>query len=297
MVGKCYWGKKFKLLGQDWTVAVIFLAPSLIGFAIFYLIPFVMGFFYSFQDGTVDGPFVGFDNYNELYASESFRKAATNTFLFTVISVPFIVVLSLLFAILLNQKLFIRNWLQTAFVLPLVVPVASIVMMWQILFDWNGTVNVWMKSMHIERIDWMKSDWSMGVLIIVYTWKNIGYNIILFLAGLQSIPKDYYETADIEGAGGFHKLIHITLVYLTPTMFFVILMSIINSFKVFRETYLIAGDYPHDRIYMLQHYMNNMFLSLDIQKLTAAATLMAGCILISVTVMLSIERRFRQFMD
>ncbi|AJS59781.1 carbohydrate ABC transporter permease [Paenibacillus sp. IHBB 10380] len=297
MVGKCYRGKIFKLLRRDWPVAVLFLAPSLIGFAIFYLIPFVMGFFYSFQDSTVDGSFVGLDNYNELYASDSFRKAATNTFLFTGISVPLIVVLSLLFAILLNQKLFIQNWLQTAFVLPLVVPVASIVMMWQILFDWNGTVNVWMQSMHIERIDWMKSDWSMGVLVIVYTWKNIGYNIILFLAGLQSIPKDYYETADIEGAGGFHKLIHITLVYLTPTMFFVILMSIINSFKVFREAYLIAGDYPHDRIYMLQHYMNNMFLSLDIQKLTAAATLMVGCILISVTVMLSIERRFRQFMD
>ncbi|OAB40622.1 sugar ABC transporter permease [Paenibacillus macquariensis subsp. defensor] len=297
MVGKCYRGKIFKLLRQEWTVAVLFLAPSLIGFAIFYLIPFVMGFFYSFQDSTVDGSFVGLDNYNELYASDSFRKAATNTFLFTGISVPLIVVLSLLFAILLNQKLFIRNWLQTAFVLPLVVPVASIVMMWQILFDWNGTVNVWMQSMDIERIDWMKSDWSMGVLVIVYTWKNIGYNIILFLAGLQSIPKDYYETADIEGAGRFHKLIHITLVYLTPTMFFVVLMSIINSFKVFRETYLIAGDYPHDRIYILQHYMNNMFLSLDIQKLTAAATLMVGCILIGVTVMLSIERRFRQFMD
>ncbi|MFD0618033.1 carbohydrate ABC transporter permease [Paenibacillus sp. GCM10027629] len=297
MVGKCYRGKIFKLLRQDWMVAVLFIAPSLIGFAIFYLIPFVMGFFYSFQDSAVDGSFVGFDNYNELLASGSFRKAASNTFLFTGISVPLIVVLSLLFAILLNQKLFIRNWLQTAFVLPLVVPVASIVMMWQILFDWNGTVNVWMQSMHIERIDWMKSDWSMGVLVVVYTWKNIGYNIILFLAGLQSIPKDYYETADIEGAGRFHKLIHITLVYLTPTMFFVVLMSIINSFKVFRETYLIAGDYPHDRIYILQHYMNNMFLSLDIQKLTAAATLMVGFILISVTVMLSIERRFRQFMD
>ncbi|GGH30918.1 carbohydrate ABC transporter permease [Paenibacillus segetis] len=297
MEGKRIRSKLFKLLCKDWAVASLFLAPSLIGFAIFYLIPFVMGVLYSFQDSTVDGSFVGLDNYNELLASGSFRKAATNTFLFTGVSVPFIVALSLLFALLLNQKLFIRNWLQTAFVLPLVVPVASIVMMWQILFDWNGTVNLWMESMHIERIDWMKSNWSMGVLIIVYIWKNIGYNIILFLAGLQSIPKDYYETADIEGAGRFHKLIHITLVYVTPTMFFVILMSIINSFKVFRETYLIAGDYPHDRIYMLQHYMNNMFLSLDIQKLTAAATLMVGCILISVTVMLSIERRFRQFMD
>ncbi|MCR8642929.1 sugar ABC transporter permease [Paenibacillus sp. N1-5-1-14] len=296
MKGKRHWGKLLKLLRKDWAVASLFLAPSLIGFAIFYLIPFVMGVLYSFQDSPVDGTFVGFDNYKQLYESGSFRKAAVNTFLFTGVSVPLIVALSLLFALFLNQKLFIRNWLQTAFVLPLVVPVASIVMVWQILVDWNGTVNVWMESMHIDRIDWMKSNWSMGVLIIVYIWKNIGYNIILFLAGLQSIPKDYYETAEIEGAGRFHKLIHITLVYLTPTLFFIVLMSIINSFKVFRETYLIAGDYPHDRIYMLQHYMNNMFLSLDIQKLTPAATLMVGCILISVTVMLSIESRFRKFM-
>ncbi|WP_028562403.1 carbohydrate ABC transporter permease [Paenibacillus pinihumi] len=292
-----YPAKAVRLLRKDWAVATLFLAPSLIGFAAFYLIPFAMGVLYSFQDSTIDGSFVGLDNYNAVLSSSSFRKAAANTFMFTAVSVPLIIALSLFFAHLLNRKLFLRNWLQTAFVMPLVVPVASIVMMWQILFDWNGTFNVWLHNLNWGRIDWMKSDWSIGVLAIVYTWKNIGYNIILFLAGLQSIPKDYYETADIEGAGKFHKWIHITLVYLTPTMFFVVLMSIINSFKVFRETYLIAGDYPHDRIYMLQHYMNNMFQSLDVQKLTAAATLMVGCILVFVSVMLMIERRFRNFMD
>ncbi|WP_176444658.1 carbohydrate ABC transporter permease [Paenibacillus herberti] len=288
---------KFRRVQKDWPVALLFLAPSAIGFSIFYLIPFVMGTFYSFLDRTTDGSFVGLANYEELLASGSFRKAAVNTFLFTGVSVPLILILSLLLALLLNQNIYIRNLLRTAYVLPLVVPVASIVMVWQILFDWNGTLNVWMQHMNLERIDWMKSKWSIAVLTIVYIWKNIGYNIILFLAGLQSIPKDYYETAEVEGAGRLHKLTHITLVYLTPTMFFVMLMSIINSFKVFRETYMIAGDYPHDRIYMLQHYMNNMFLSLDIQKLTAAATLMVGCILIIVTVMFSVERRFRQFMD
>lgn len=282
---------------REWTAALLFLAPSLIGFALFYLIPFVMGVMYSFQDSTLGGQFVGADNYRAVLGSSSFRKAAGNTALFTGISVPLIVLLSLLFAHLLNQRLFLRNWLQTAFVLPLVVPVASIVMTWQILFDWNGTVNVWLAHFHAGRIDWMKSDWSMMVLIIVYIWKNIGYNIILFLAGLQSIPKDYYETADIEGAGRLHKWLHITWVYLTPTTFFVVLMSIINSFKVFRETYLIAGDYPHDRIYMLQHYMNNMFLSLDVQKLTAAAALMVCGILLLVSVMLTVERRFRSFME
>ncbi|WP_152391764.1 carbohydrate ABC transporter permease [Paenibacillus guangzhouensis] len=285
------------ILQKDWKIAILFLAPSLIGFATFYLIPFVMGFFYSFQDRTIDGSFVGLYNYRQLLSSGSFRKAAANTFLFTSISVPLIIILSLLLALLLNQKLFIRNWLQTTFVLPLVVPVASIVMVWQVLFDWNGTVNSWLQGMHIGRIDWMNSDWSMGVLILVYIWKNIGYNMILFLAGLQSIPKDYYETADIEGAGRWHQFVHITIVYLTPTMFFVVIMSIMNSFKVFRETYLIAGDYPHDRIYMLQHYMNNMFLSLDIQKLTAAANVMVGGILILVSFMLVNERRFRKFID
>ena len=101
---------------------------------------------------------------------------------------------------------------------------------------------------------------ARNVIIVVYLWKNIGYNVILFLAGLQRIPQDYYETAQIEGAGRLRQFGSITLVYLTPTMFLVVIMSIINSFKVFRETYLIAGDYPHDSIYMMQHYMNNMFV-------------------------------------
>ncbi|WP_238192078.1 carbohydrate ABC transporter permease [Paenibacillus sp. L3-i20] len=286
-----------QLLRKQHVIAIAFLAPSLLGFALFYLFPFIQGVGYSFMDSTTDGSFVGLNNYEELLASDSFRKASVNTMLFTGVSVPLIIGVSLLLALLLNQNVFFRKWLRTAYVLPLVVPVASIIMIWQVLFDWNGAVNSWIQGIGLERIDWMKSEWARGVLSVAYLWKNVGYNIILFLAGLQSIPKDYYETADLEGAGPFRKLSTITLVYLTPTMCFVVLMSIINSFKIFRETYLIAGDYPHDSIYMIQHYMNNMFFSLDVQKLTAAATLMVGCILIIVMGMLTLERRFRQFME
>ncbi|GKU78825.1 carbohydrate ABC transporter permease [Paenibacillus sp. L3-i20] len=286
-----------KWFRHDASAALMFLAPSGIGFALFYFIPFALSFFYSFVDSPVDGHFVGFDNYRELIESDSFRKAAANTFYFTIVSVPVMVVLSLGFALLLNQNMFIRKWLRTAFVIPLVIPVASIVLIWQILLDWNGSLNAWLHYFGVERTDWMKTDAARNVVIIVYLWKNIGYNIILFLAGLQQIPHDYYETAQIEGAGRLRQFGSITLIYLTPTMFFVVLMSIINSFKVFRETYLIAGDYPHESIYMLQHYMNNMFMSLDIQKMTAAATLMVACILIIVLVLFTIERRFRQFME
>jgi multiple sugar transport system permease protein len=286
-----------KWLRKDISAAMMFLAPSGIGFAMFYLIPFVMGVFYSFMDSTIEGHFVGFDNYRELLKSDSFRKAASNTFYFSAISVPLILVLSLGLAMLLNKNTYFRNWLRTGYVLPLVVPVASIILIWQILFDWNGSLNAWLNNFGIERVDWMKTDAARNVIIVVYLWKNIGYNVILFLAGLQQIPKDYYETAQIEGAGRLRQFRSITLVYLTSSMFFVIIMSIINSFKVFRETYLIAGNYPHDSIYILQHYMNNMFMTLDVQKLTAAATLMFGCILLIVLGLFAFEQRHRQFME
>ncbi|MFC4598108.1 carbohydrate ABC transporter permease [Cohnella hongkongensis] len=282
---------------RDAAAVWIFLGPSAVGFALFYLIPFVMGLFYSFVDSPINRHFAGLDNYRELLASGSFRKAAFNTFSFSAVSVPLILALSLGLALLLNSKLYLRQWLRTAYVLPLVVPVASIVFVWQMLFDWNGSVNAWLSGFGVDRVDWMKTEASRSVIIVVYLWKNIGYNVILFLAGLQQIPKDYYETAHVEGAGRLRQFGGITLVYLTPTMFFVVILSIMHSFKVFRETYLIAGDYPHDSIYMMQHYMNNMFTSLDIQKLTSAATLMVGCILLIVMGLFAIERRYRQFME
>ncbi|WP_194542776.1 carbohydrate ABC transporter permease [Paenibacillus sp. JZ16] len=286
-----------KWLRQDASAAMFFLVPSGIGFTLFYLIPFAMGMYYSFMSQSVGGEFVGFDNYLELLESSSFRKAVSNTSYFSAVSVPLMVMLSLGLAMLLNKNTYIQKWLRTAYVMPLVVPVASIIMIWQLLFDWNGSLNAWLNSFGYERVDWMKTESARWVVIIVYLWKNIGYNVILFLAGLQQIPKGYYETARIEGAGRLRQFRSITLVYLTSTMFFVVIMSIINSFKVFRETYLIAGDYPHDSIYMMQHYMNNMFVSLDIQKLTAAATLMFLCILLIVLVLFAIERRHRQYME
>lgn len=286
-----------KWIRKDASAALMFLAPSVFGFALFYLIPFAIGVFYSFMNSTVDSHFVGLDNYRELFASASFRKAASNTFYFSAVSVPLLLALSLVLAMLLNKNIYLRNWLRTAYVLPLVVPVASIILIWQMLFDWNGSINAWLSGFGIERVDWMKTNAARNVIIVVYIWKNIGYNVILFLAGLQQIPKDYYETAQIEGAGRLRQFGSITLVYLTSTMFFVVIMSIINSFKVFRETYLIAGDYPHDSIYMMQHYMNNMFTSLDIQKLTAAANVMVVGILLIVIGLFALERRYRQFME
>lgn len=271
--------------------ASLFLAPSLIGFALFFFIPFFIGFYDSLVDSPVDGSFVGLANYVDLLHNEIFRRAAFNTLKFTAIAVPLNMILSLGLAMLLNQSAYLRSALRIGFLAPLVVPVASIVLIWQVIFNLNGSLNGWLVGIGLGPQDWLESSKAMYVVILVYLWKNIGYNMILFLAGLQNIPSDYYEAASIDGAGAFRQWWSITLIYLTPTTFFIFIMSVINSFKVFRETYLLAGDYPNDSIYMLQHFMNNMFKSLDIEKLTSAAFLMALAIIVFVSIFFYFERK------
>jgi multiple sugar transport system permease protein len=272
----------------------VFLGPSLAGFLVFFLLPYLLGIYYSLVDNAFSKSFVGFANYIQLFQSDSFKKAGANTLVFTCTCVPLIIILSLILALIINKEIYFRNLLRTILVSPLVVPVASVVMFWQILFHKDGTVNFILSAFGAETIDWLNTKWSLAVILIIYLWKNIGYNLILFLAGLQNIPKEYYEAADMDGANSLKKFVSITLMYLTPTAFFVFIMSIINSFKVFREIYLLSGDYPQDSIYMLQHYMNNTFFSLDYQKLTSAAFAMGCVICILVFILFSVERKISE---
>jgi multiple sugar transport system permease protein len=283
--------KKPKIGKPDRFVAVLFLAPSLIGFSIFFLIPFIVSIFYSLVDSPVNGSFVGLENYTLLLSNPIFLRAGFNTLVFTVISVPLIMAISLGLAMLLNNNIYGRNIFRAFFISPLVVPVASVVLVWQIIFGYRGSLNLILSAFGMTPLDWMDTNWARLVVLVVYLWKNAGYSMVLFLAGLQNIPVQYYETAHIDGATPWRSFTGITLVYLTPTTFFVFIISIVNSFKVFRETYLIAGSYPHESIYILQHYMNNMFSSLDYQKLTSAAFIMAVCIVALVSFLFRFERK------
>ena len=280
-----------KLGTHDKTAAVFFLAPSLAGFLVFFLLPFIGGTYYSLVDSPVAGSFVGLANYAGLLRNPVFLKAAANTVLFSGISVPLIIMLSLALAVLLNRGVYGKSILRMSFIVPLVVPVACVVLVWQVVFDVRGSLNGLLHFIGLGGEDWMKTGWARVVVIVVYLWKNMGYNMVILLAGLQNIPTEYYESADMDGAGPWRKFGSITAVYLTPALFFVFIMSIINSFKVFRETYLMAGPYPQDGIYMLQHYMNNMFMSLDYQKLTAAAFLTAVLIYLLIMLLFGVERK------
>lgn len=236
--------------------------------------------------------FAGLQNYINVFQNNAFRIAAKNTAVFTAISVPLSVILSLILALMLECRIPLKSQFRTFFLSPMVVPIASIILVWQVLFHQNGAVNEFLALFGSGRIDWLKSDLCKIVVIVLFLWKNLGYFMILFMAALNNIPKTLLEVADVEGASAAHKFFNIKLRYLSPTVLFVTILSIINSFKVFREIYLLTGAYPYTGLYMMQHFMNNMFNDSDYQRLSAAAVFMALAMIVLIAVLFAAENRF-----
>ena len=284
--------KKSKRMKKVKRSSGLFIAPSFLGVLIFFVIPFLVVIFYSMVDNPIAKNFVGIDNYKMVLANNAFKRAVTNTFRFSVIAVPLAVLLSLLLAIMLEAKLPFRSQFRTFFLSPMMVPVASIVLIWQVLFSYNGAVNDLIAHFGVDKIDWLKSQYSHVVIVILFLWKNLGYNMILFMAALASIPKDILEVARLESANALQTFFYIKLRFLSSTFLFVTIMSLINSFKVFREVYMLTTDYPYDTIYMLQHFMNNMFKKLDYQKLSSAAVLMSLVMVVIIGVLFLTEKYF-----
>jgi len=268
-----------------------YLAPSFLGVTLFFFAPLVVIAINSFQKSATNSEFVGMQNYDRVINNEAFLTAGKNTLMFSLLAVPLSVILALLLALLLNTRVPGRSTFRSIVLNPMMVPVASIVLIWQVLFSFNGTVNTYLAPFGLEKIDWMKSEWSRVVILLLFLWKTLGYNMVLFLSALNNVPLELIDSSKIDGAGSGKRFFNISLIYLYPTIFFVGIMSLISSFKIFREVYLLTGDYPFDALYMLQHFMNNSFKNLDYQKLTAAAIIMALAMIAIVGVLFLAEFR------
>ena len=284
--------EKRKLKRQDFMRSLCFLSPSLIGVGVFFIVPFGVVVYYSMIDGVGSRNFVFLENFIKLFNNSAFIMAAKNTLQFSAIAVPLAVTLSIVLALMLECGIPMKSQFRTFFLSPMMVPVASVVLIWQVLFNYNGTINEFLLLFGADKIDWLQSAHSQAVVIILFLWKNLGYFMILFMAGLANIPKELLEVADVEGAGEMYKFFAIKLRYLSPTVLFVTILSLINSFKVFREVYLLTGDYPYETLYMLQHFMNNTFKSLDYQKLSAAAVVMALVMVVLIALLFRAEDWF-----
>ena len=283
---------KFNDKAKDFLKSMCFLSPSLLGVGVFFIIPFFVVVYYSVIDGVGSRNFVFLDNFVKLFQNSAFLTAAKNTLTFSFLAVPLAVILAMALALLLEARIPWKSQFRTFFLSPMMVPIASIILVWQVLFHDNGVVNELLKSLGHDKIYWFSSNASLVVIVVLFLWKNLGYNMILFMAALNNVPKAMLEAAEVEGASEWTQFVHIKLRYLSPTILFVTILSIINSFKVFREIYLLTGNYPYEGLYMLQHFMNNMFRQLDYQKLSAAAVLLAIVIVILIAILFAVENYF-----
>ena len=284
--------KKTKALKRTKLRSGLFLMPSMLGVLLFFVVPFAVVVYYAFVDNPVGGEFVWFRNFVRVWKNAAFRQAARNTLTFSLTAVPLSVILALLLAMLLEAKIPLKSQFRTFFLSPMMVPVASVVLIWQVIFHYNGALNSVLNLFGVEPIDWLKSNYSQLVIVVLFLWKNLGYNMILFMAALGGIPREQLEAAEVDGASPWLRFWKIKLRYISPSLLFVTILSLINSFKIFREVYLLTGKYPYESLYMLQHFMNNTFLNIDYQKLSAAAIIMFTAMLIIIGVLFFVEARF-----
>ena len=233
---------------SKWT-GLSFLLPGFCGVAFFSLLPFMDVIRSSFVQ-VVSGRFCGLENYRIVLHNRAFLLAVKNTLRFLLVCLPLLLGISLVLAFLLHawQMVFHQKLrlLKAAYLVPMAIPAASLVLLWKLMFDKHGFVNGILHLCGIHAVDWMNTGAAFFVLVFSYIWKNLGYTMVLWLAGLSSISPDLYEAAEMDGAGRMTQFFKITLPLIRPLIFTIVVLSFLNSFKVFREAYLVAGNYPQE---------------------------------------------------
>lgn len=255
---------------------LLFLLPSFAGVTLFVLLPFLDVMKRSAQT-AVTGEFTGFKNYGVIFHNQAFLLAVANTLRFTAVCIPLLVLVGLLIAFPLSgfQN---AGVIKSVYLFPLAMPTATIVLVWKMVFYRQGFFNLALTKLGEltglwgpVTIDYLATGASFWVLVASYLWKNTGYTVVLWLAGILSIPNEYIEAARVDGAGRWKCIRHIILPNLKGSFYTIVILSFLNSFKIYREAYLVAGSYPQEDIYLLQHLFNNWFVNMEFDKMAAAA--------------------------
>lgn len=274
-------------LDNDAVAAWIFLAPALILLSLFILWPIAYLFYLSFTSGmfTSDGiHWIGLNNYWRLLSNSDFWQVIFNTIYFTLATVIPSLVIPLGLAILLNQTLPLRGLLRSVYFLPSIISLVAAGLGFRWLFQNDGAVNALLDVIGIKAIPWLSSTvWAMPVLIILGIWKQLGFNMVVFLAGLQTIPPSRYEAAELDGANAWQKFWHITLPGLQSTLIFAIITTMIFTLRSFEQVYVMTGGGPLNSTNLMVYYIyQEAFAQFDFGYAAAAATVLFAVTLILV---------------
>ena len=267
------------LIDQDNFAAGIFLAPALILLGVFLFYPIAYLFYLSFTTGsfTVEGVhWVGWRNYWRLLNDADFWQVIGNSLYFGIATVIPTIVIPLLLATVLNQAIALRSFLRTAYFIPSITSLVAVGLGFRWLFQTQGPVNDWLMAIGLEPIPWLSSTvWAMPVLILLSSWKQLGFNLVIFLGGLQTIPQSRYEAAELDGADTWAKFWYITLPGLRPTIIFAIVTTAIFTFRSFEQVYIITGGGPLNSTNLLVYYIyEQAFARFEFGYAGAAATIL-----------------------
>lgn len=269
---------------RDRNAWIWFLLPSMLGVVVFVLAPFLDVVRRSFLTAVTE-EWTGIGNYRTIFANQAFRLAVRNTVRFTAVCLPLLIGLGLFLAVQLS-KLKKMQLIKSLFLFPLAMPAATVVLIWKMLFSEQGFFNGWlMKAGLLSRenpVDFMGTGAAFWVLVFSYIWKNLGYTIVLWLAGIFSVSTDMTEAAKVDGASDRQCFWRVVFPNLKGSLYTITVLSFLNSFKVFREAYLVAGSYPHESMYLLQHLFNNWFVNLELDKMAAAAVCVGAVLFLAI---------------
>lgn len=271
---------------RTYWLAYLYVLPALFFLAAFLLWPTLYSIILSFQRWdflSANRPFVGINNYQELLSSAEFRNSFTVTAIFVAVSVPIRIALALVLAQLVLEETRLNRILRGVYFLPVVSSSVAISLVWRWLFNTDaGLINALLLSLGGERVPWLISPQAaLYAVIIVSIWQAIGYDIVLFIAGLQAIPEEYKEAARIDGAGRWAVFRHVTWPLLTPTTFFILVISVIGSFQVFAVVNVMTGGGPALGTDVLVNLLyRRAFIYFDIGRASALAVLLLVLLLI-----------------
>lgn len=288
---------KRKLTSKDGFWAFIMLSPNIVLFSIFTVFPFFAALVLSFTKYDMMSPmkFVGIKNYVDLFHDATFIKVMWNTFYYSIVTVPCGIIISLFLAVALNQKIIGVKFYRTAYFLPVITSMVAVAMVWQWIYNPDfGLLNYILSLMHIKGPNWLSSEvWAMPAVMITNIWKGLGFNMLLFLAGLQGISDSYYEAADMEGAGWWTKFIKITIPLLSPTTFFVTVMAFISSFQVFDAVFLMTSGGPARSTSVIVHYLyQNAFQYFRFGYASAMAFVLFAIIFVLTAIQMYVQKKW-----
>lgn len=267
----------------------LFILPSLAGFLVFTLIPVLLSLLLSFTSwnflsGIGSIQFIGLDNYVRMWDDSRFIASLRNNALFTLAVVPSVMLLSLLAALALNRSVYLKSAIRLMIFMPYVSSIVAVSIVWGILLNPSqGPVNTLLRSLGIaDPPGWLASSaWALPAVILISVWINVGYNMIIYLAGLQGIPKDLYEAASIDGAGAYRQFRNVTLPMLSSTTFFVMITTIISSFQVFALVFILTQGGPGTATSVITFYIYQVAFSFyDMGYASAMAWVLFAAIMI-----------------